>query len=129
MDEVDGHDEHDEIDEGMHYDSDTEYDIIMDTTVTDIEGLEMFTKEYDKMKKNYITMPNLNKYEMTRVLCERTLQIEGGCIPYISGAERFTNAYAIASEELKQRKIPFIIRRPLPSLQGYEYWKLKDMIY
>ena len=32
----------------------------------------------------------------------------------------------IAEEELKQKKIPFIIRRPLPN-GASEYWKVKDL--
>jgi len=118
--------------EEIQYESDTEYDIIIDDSDESnnhIEDIETFKKNYSKNKKKYITTPNLNKYEMTRVLIERTLQIENGSILYISNPDRFTNAYSIALEEFKQRKIPFIIRRPLPDLQGYEYWKLNDMVY
>jgi len=118
--------------EEIQYESDTEYDIIIDDSDESnnhIEDIETFKKNYSKNKKKYITTPNLNKYEMTRVLIERTLQIENGSILYISNPDSFTNAYSIALEEFKQRKIPFIIRRPLPDLQGYEYWKLNDMVY
>ena len=34
--------------------------------------------------------------------------------------------YLIASMELEEKKIPFIIRRPLPN-GASEYWKLKDL--
>ena len=121
----------DEVEE-VQYESDTEYDIIIDkseSTTNYIEDIETFKKDYNKNKKDNITPPNLNKYELTRVLCERTQQIENGGMVYISNTERFTNAYSIALEELKQKKIPFIIRRPLPNLLSYEYWKLKDMVY
>ena len=50
-------------------------------------------------------------------------------MPYISNIERFTNAYSIAVEEFNKKKIPFIIRRPLPNQQGFEYWKLNDLLY
>ena len=36
------------------------------------------------------------------------------------------DGYIIAEEELKQKRIPFIIRRPLPN-GGSEYWKLQDL--
>ena len=122
----------DDIDEEViDYSSDTEYDIIIDKPVNDsnIEDIEQFNKDYDKNKKKNITTPNLTKYERSRVLCERTHQLDNGSPPYISNIERFINAYSIALEEFNQKKIPFIIRRPLPNLQGYEYWKLSDMIY
>lgn len=109
---------------------DNEYDISTNELEGDfIMGIEDFKKDYDSLKKTNITTPNLNKYELTRVLCERTTQLENGSIPYISNPDRFTNTYSIALEELKQRKIPFIIRRPAPNQVSYEYWKLKDMIY
>jgi len=120
----------DDIEE-ITYDSDTEYDVIIDdgnTLSNNIEDIETFNKEYDKYKKNNITKPILNKYELTRVLSERTTQLDNAAIPFISNPERFTDPYSIALEELKQGKIPFIIRRPNPSV-GYEYWKLKDMVY
>ena len=33
--------------------------------------------------------------------------------------------YLSAIQELNQKKLPFIIRRPVPN--GFEYWKLKDL--
>ena len=121
----------DDIDD-IEYDSDTDYDIgyNIDTSVQDnIEDIENFKELYKSSFKNNKTTPNLTSYEKTRVLCERTVQIENGSLPYISNVERFTTSYSIAAAELKERKIPFIIRRPLPNLQGYEYLKLVDMIY
>ena len=36
------------------------------------------------------------------------------------------DGYLIATKELEEKKIPFIIRRPMPS-GGSEYWHLKDL--
>ena len=36
------------------------------------------------------------------------------------------NGYTIAEMELKEKKIPFIIKRPMPN-GGSEYWKLQDL--
>jgi|TARA_B110001469_G_C9546609_1_gene271291 DNA-directed RNA polymerase I, II, and III subunit RPABC2 len=119
----------DELDE-INYDSENEYDIDYTSSIKetlDIEDIEQFKLHY-KPSTN-ITNSYLTVYEKTRILCERTQQIEDGSIPYIPNIERFTNAYSIAVEELKLKKIPFIIRRPLPNLKGYEYWKLSDMNY
>jgi len=121
----------DPTDELDVYDAgETEYDVIINETITNnIEDSEEFKQTYKKHTKNNITTPNLSKYERTRVLSERTQQIENGSIIYISNAERFSDAYSIALEEFKQKRIPFIIRRPLPNLESFEYWKLSDMTY
>ena len=36
------------------------------------------------------------------------------------------NGIRIAEKELEEKKIPFIIRRPLPN-GGSEYWKVEDL--
>ena len=36
------------------------------------------------------------------------------------------DGYTIALQELKEGKIPFIIRRPLPN-GASEYWKINDL--
>jgi hypothetical protein len=36
------------------------------------------------------------------------------------------NGNKIALEELNQKKVPFIIRRPIPN-GGTEYWRLEDL--
>ena len=72
------------------------------------------------------TVPYLTKYERTRVLGQRTKQINDGARPYIENTQNILDGYLIAEKELEQKKIPFIIRRPLPS-GGSEYWKLSDL--
>ena len=72
------------------------------------------------------TVPFLSKYEKTRVLGQRAKQIENGHQPFVRVADNVIDSYTIALHELEQKKIPFIIRRPLPS-GGSEYWNLKDL--
>lgn len=72
------------------------------------------------------TLPFLTKYEKTRILGQRTKQIECGARPFIKVPEGIIEAHIIAELELQQKRIPFIIRRPLPS-GGSEYWNLKDL--
>ena len=72
------------------------------------------------------TIPFLTKYEKTRVLGQRAKQILSGSNPYIDVNKEIIDSYIIAEMELKAKKIPFIIRRPLPN-GGCEYWKLKDL--
>jgi DNA-directed RNA polymerase subunit K/omega len=76
--------------------------------------------------KNHKTVPILTKYEKTRILGQRAKQINNGSKPYINVSENIIDGYLIAEMELKEKKIPFIIRRPLPN-QTFEYWKIKDL--
>jgi DNA-directed RNA polymerase I, II, and III subunit RPABC2 len=72
------------------------------------------------------TLPFLTKYEKTRILGERTHQINSGSNPFIQVESDIIDGYLIALAELEQKKIPFIVKRPLPN-GGCEYWKLKDL--
>jgi hypothetical protein len=36
------------------------------------------------------------------------------------------DGYLIAERELKEKRIPFILRRPLPG-GGIEYWNVRDL--
>jgi len=72
------------------------------------------------------TIPFLTKYEKTRILGQRSKQIECGAKPLVKVPENVIDSYLIAELELEQKAIPFIIRRPIPS-GGSEYWNLKDL--
>ena len=72
------------------------------------------------------TIPYLTKYEKARILGQRSKQIENGAKPLVKVPENIIESYIIAELELKEKKIPFIIRRPIPG-GGCEYWKLKDL--
>jgi len=72
------------------------------------------------------TLPILTKYERTRVLGQRAKQINDGATPFIKVPEGVIDGYLIALKELEEKKIPFIIRRPLPN-RGSEYWHLEDL--
>jgi DNA-directed RNA polymerase subunit K/omega len=72
------------------------------------------------------TIPFLTKYERARILGQRAKQIECGAKPFVKVPDNIVDSYIIADLELKQKKIPFIIRRPIPN-GGCEYWNLKDL--
>jgi DNA-directed RNA polymerase I, II, and III subunit RPABC2 len=72
------------------------------------------------------TIPYLTKYEKARILGQRAKQINAGAHPFIKVPENVIDGYIIAELELKEKRIPFIIRRPLPN-GGSEYWSLKDL--
>lgn len=72
------------------------------------------------------TIPFLTKYEKTRILGQRAKQINSGAKPYINIDKEIMDGYIIAIAELEHKRLPFIIRRPLPN-GGSEYWKLSDL--
>jgi DNA-directed RNA polymerase I, II, and III subunit RPABC2 len=72
------------------------------------------------------TLPFVTKYEKARVIGERAKQINSGAKPFINVEKNIIDGYIIALEEFEQKKIPFIIKRPLP-FSGVEYWRLCDL--
>jgi len=72
------------------------------------------------------TIPWLTKYERARVLGLRTKQLNNGADAFIEIPPGMINGDKIALGELNQKKVPFIIRRPIPN-GGTEYWRLEDL--
>lgn len=77
----------------------------------------------DKLHK---TIPLLTKYEKTKILGLRAKQLNNGAVPYVKINSNIIDGYLIALKELEEKKIPFIVRRPLPSGTS-EYWHLQDL--
>ena len=82
----------------------------------DVEGKEAEIK---------ITSKYLSKYEKTRILGIRALQISTGSPPTIDIGNE-TDALKIAEMELLEKKIPIVIRRYLPNGK-YEDWKANEL--
>jgi DNA-directed RNA polymerase I, II, and III subunit RPABC2 len=72
------------------------------------------------------TIPILSRYERARALGERADQINSGAQPFIEVEPTMIDGYLIALKELEQKKIPFIIQRPLPNGKS-EYWRIRDL--
>lgn len=72
------------------------------------------------------TLPFLTKYEKARILGERAKQINSGAKPFVRVDKTIIDGYLIALRELEDKKVPFIVRRPLPNGSS-EYWKLADL--
>lgn len=105
-------------------DDDFETINIKESTFNDVNEI---LENYEGIKKNNISKPILNKYEKTKVLGIRAEQIRYGAKPLINVPKHITDELDIAVEELKQRKIPFIIQRTVGN--KLEYWKLEDLHY
>ena len=72
------------------------------------------------------TIPFLTKYEKARIIGQRAKKIESGAMPLVKVSENIIDGHIIAELELQQKRIPFIIKRPIPG-GGCEYWNIKDL--
>ena len=73
-----------------------------------------------------ITTRYMTKYERARVLGTRALQISMNA-PVMVDIGGETDPLKIAMKELRERKIPMIIRRYLPD-NSYEDWNIDELI-
>jgi DNA-directed RNA polymerase I, II, and III subunit RPABC2 len=74
----------------------------------------------------HTTLPFVTKYERARILGERTKQLNAGAKALVEVEPDVIDGYLIALKEFEEKKIPFIVKRPMPN-GGCEYWKLKDL--
>ena len=91
----------------------------------DIRDISTFNQNYLEMKKGYKTRPYLTKYQKTQIISERSQQLANGALSLLKNPEVYPSVYEIALEELKQKKIPFIIGIPISG--KIEYWKIHDL--
>jgi hypothetical protein len=82
-------------------------------------------KPEELIKGDRITRNKLTKYEMVRILGERTKQLTMGAKPLVKNIEGLPYD-VIAKEELKLNMIPFKIKRPLPNGK-VEIWTLDEL--
>ncbi len=77
-------------------------------------------------KEDRVTTRYLTKYERARVLGTRALQISMNA-PVMVDLDGETDPLKIAMKELRERKIPIIIRRFLPD-GSHEDWSIDELI-
>ena len=75
----------------------------------------------------HVTYPFLTLYERTKVLSLRASQLARGSPPFIDVPEYLTDVYEVAKAELEAKRLPYIMKRPLPD-GTYEYWRIADMM-
>lgn len=92
-------------------------EIIVSGNKEPITGLDTAHKSY----------PFLNKYESTRIIGFRANQLSQGAQPFIQVPEHVSDVREIARLELAAKRLPFIIKRPMPD-GTYEYWRLQDLL-
>ncbi len=108
--------------------SDDEEDLDVERLQAEGEPMDV-VDQYDgepQGNETRITTRYLTKYEKARVLGTRALQLSMNAPPMVE-VEGETDPLEIAYKELRQKKIPFIIRRYLPD-QSFEDWKLDELI-
>ena len=84
-------------------------------------------RETNHIDPNHCTYPFLTNYERTKCISFRASQIANGAKPYTMIPPGMTDSYEIAKLELEQRRLPFIIKRPIPD-GSFEVWKLSDLM-
>ena len=76
--------------------------------------------------EKHTTIPILTRYEKAKVIGVRAKQINSGAELFIDAPANIIDGITLAKMELKEKKIPFIIRRPLPDGKN-EYWDINDL--
>jgi DNA-directed RNA polymerase I, II, and III subunit RPABC2 len=76
---------------------------------------------------NHRTYPFLTNFERTKIIGLRANQISRGSVPFIVVPKHVTDVRDIARLELEQKRLPYIIKRPLPN-GTFEYWRLADLL-
>jgi len=103
-------------------------------TVRDVPAPKFIAAYADVLKNNdkfelkndkRQTAARLSKYEMVRILGERTKHLTMGAKPMVKNYESLSYE-KIAEEELKLNMIPFKIKRTLPN-GNFEIWTLDEL--
>lgn len=76
------------------------------------------------------SVPYLTPFEKTKIIGFRANQLAKGAqllITLEANQKHITDVLELARMELEQRRLPFIIKRPMPD-GSFEYWRLKDLL-
>ena len=118
-DTKDNNNDDDDDDNIIDYNDNNEY---IDNPYKNTKG----TNDYEILsKENRISSNRMTKYEMVRILGERTKQLSMGAKPLIKNYNGLSYDI-IAEEEFKLNMIPFKIQRTLPNGK-LEIWSLDEL--
>ena len=104
---------------------DTVESVAMDILLTNIPPT--FTNADGQADPKHTSVPFLTQYEKTKILGFRTNQLSQGARAYIAVPEHVTDIREIARLELEARRLPIIIKRPMPD-GTFEKWRLTDLL-
>lgn len=132
-------DDEDEEDEDEHYlqkfDETTNSKIITDfhpeLKIHNYDEVDSLSRIVRDQNGNIIdpfhkTLPFITRYERARILGERAKQLNSGAKAFVEVDPTIIDGYLIALKEFDEKKIPFIVKRPIPN-GGCEYWKFSDL--
>ncbi|KAL0086008.1 RNA polymerase small common phosphorylated subunit [Phycomyces blakesleeanus] len=130
---------------GYDYEDDANPMDFMDEPMDDVNGIPEDGPEQDTImileetiagqgetprdaveNKDKHTTPYMTKYERARILGTRALQISLNA-PVMVELDGESDPLVIAMKELREKKIPLIVRRFMPD-GTYEDWNVKDLI-
>jgi DNA-directed RNA polymerase I, II, and III subunit RPABC2 len=90
-------------------------------------GMNTSLRNTSILDKHHQTYPFLTNYEKTKCISFRASQINHGAKPYLLVPTGMNDSYQIAKMELEQKRLPYILKRPLPD-GNYEVWRLSDLM-
>ena len=134
-DDEDDDDESDDGDEFKKLENDISRDYLLSyhPELKQINYAELLSLSKITRNKNGViidplhkTFPYLTKFERAKILGQRAKQINNGSSIFVKVTPNIIDGHTIALMELNQKKIPFIIKRPLPNGVS-EYWKVSDL--
>lgn len=107
---------------------DNSHTLLKVSNMSEIKTLSVVTRDVNNQitDEHHKTIPILTKYEKAKILGVRGAQLNNGCKAFVDTTDADIDGYLIAERELYDKKIPFIIKRPLPSGNN-EYWNVNDL--
>ena len=75
----------------------------------------------------HTTYPFVTLFEKTKIIGLRANQLSQGARPFIIVPKEVTDVRDIARLEFQQKRLPYLIKRPLPD-GSFEIWRLVDLM-
>jgi len=104
---------------------DTVESVAMDIQLTTVPP--SFANADGQSDPKHRSIPFLTQFEKTKILGFRTNQLSQGARAFIAVPAHVTDLREIAKMELEARRLPFIIKRPMPD-GSFEKWRLSDLL-
>lgn len=104
---------------------DTIESVTMDLQLTNVPP--SFLNVDGQADPKHRSIPFLTQFEKTKILGFRTNQLSQGARAFIAVPAHVTDLREIAKMELDARRLPFIIKRPMPD-GTFEKWRLSDLL-
>lgn len=73
------------------------------------------------------SVPYLTPFEKTKIIGFRANQLAQGSRPFVMVPSHMTDVLEISRLELEQKRLPFIVKRPMPD-GTFEYVRLSDLL-